>query len=212
MDSMSVWSRVVGLGVVALMVGACGPVHPGAAAIVDGERISMATADETARTYCIVNLAGQPEGTMYDNAEVRRQALTSLIAMTAADQLAEDKGLKITVPAADDSGQFEEFVAMLDPKDVEAFTEVFDDNNRLGAIALELGRADANKGASDEEISQAGFQVVIDAMQKKDIEIDPRFALGKDGSPVADSGSLSVPTMDLDAPAPDERAVALQCS
>lgn len=211
MDSMSVWSRVVGLGVVALMVGACGPVHPGAAAIVDGERISMAVADETAQTYCIVNLAGQPEGTMYDNAEVRRQALTSLIAMTAADQLAEEKDLKVTVPT-DNSGQLEEFVEMIDPQHVEAFTEVFEDNNRLGAIALELGRSDASKGASDEEISQAGFQVIIAAMQKKDIEIDPRFALGQDGSPIADSGSLSVSTMDLDAPAPDERAVALQCS
>lgn len=208
---MALKSRILGLVVVAGLLSACGSVNPGAAAVVNGERITMQTADEAARTFCQVNMAGQPEGSATDNTQMRLQALASLIISEVADQVAKEEGIKVTVdnelPA-----EFADFRGSLTAADRAAFDSIYEANMRMGAIATELGRAAAPDEKNPEALAQLGMKELQKALAEQDIEIDPRFGLSPELTQIADSGSLSVATVNFDAPAPDERSLALQCS
>ena len=203
-------SRILGLAVVAGLLSACGAVNPGAAAVVNGERISMQTADDAARTFCQVNMVGQPEGSATDNSQMRLQALASLIISEVADQVAKEEGIKVNV---DDElpAEFVAFRDSLNASDRAAFDSIYKANIRMGAIATELGRAAAPDEKNPDALAQIGMQVLQKSLAEQDIEIDPRFGLSPELTQISDSGSLSVATVNFEAPAPDERSLALQC-
>ena len=208
---MALKSRILGLVVAAGLLSACGSVQPGAAAVVNGETISMRSADEAAQTFCLINLAGQQGGGAVDNSEIRRQALTALLLVEVADQVAADRNLKYTVPKEKPAG-IDEFRKALEPSVRKNFDTLISDNFRLGAIVIELGRATDPKLTDENALLELGMAELNKAMADMDVEIDPRFGLDASGQQIADSGSLSVATENLDAPAPDERAIALQCA
>lgn len=206
---MTLKSRILGLLVIAGLLGGCGTVHPGSAAVVNGERITMEQADATAHTLCLINTMGQ-QGASFDNAQVRRQAVISLVITEVAEQVAEEKDLKVKV-SAQSQAEVAEFRELLPTEHREQFDEVIDINLRFGAIAMELGRVKNPDVDDPNALLELGMAELSAAMQEMDVEIDPRFGLAPTGEQIGDSGSLSVPSVNFDAPAPDERAAALQC-
>lgn len=208
---MTLKSRILGLVVIAGLLSACGSVHPGTAAVVNGERITMEQADLTARTLCIINLAGQEEGATYDNSQVRRQAVTSLIITEVAEQLAEERDLKVKI-SEESAAEVAAFREILEPKHRDDFDEVIGANLRFSAIAMELGKQSQPEIDDPNALMELGMGEISAAMSDLEVEIDPRFGLSPTGEQIADSGSLSVQGMNFEAPAPDERAVALHCS
>lgn len=207
---MTLKSRILGLLVIAGLLGGCGTVHPGSAAVVNGERITMEQADLTAHTLCLINMVGQ-DGASFDNAQVRRQAVISLVITEVAEQVAEEQGLNVKV-SAQSQAEVAQFREMLAPEHREQFDEVIDINLRFGAIAQELGRV-ANPDVDDPNaLLELGMAELSAAMQGMDVEIDPRFGLSSTGEAIADSGSLSVSSLDAEASAQVQRAAALQCS
>src|SRR5215212_4662651 len=90
-------ARAAVLIVAALTLAACGNIHPGAAAVVDDQTISMRTLNKTARAYCTLSLAGsqQQGATSPDNAEVRRQAVTTLVSLAVGRKLAKEHGITV---------------------------------------------------------------------------------------------------------------------
>jgi len=205
-------SRLAAFGLAALLLAACGPVHPGAAAVVDGTRISMSDAEDLAQVYCAVSLVNaQQQGTdEIDNTLIRRQAVSDLMAGTLADQIARERGFEIEVPAltAADRDQIGELFG----DDADAVFELIDRNQRTNAVALELARESGADVTDEDAALQAGHELLARAADEADISVDPRFGLSDAGRQIAETGSLSVPSVSLDATASEDRPAALKCT
>ncbi|MET1133042.1 MAG: hypothetical protein ABWX60_06475 [Aeromicrobium sp.] len=204
-------TRLAVLGLAALLMAGCGPVNPGAAAVVEGTRIPMSDVDDVADVYCTASLSGQSGSAAgIDSAALRRQSVADLVSGEVADQVAKDRGYDITVPAlaAADQAQLEQMFG----DDLPAALSLIERNQRTGAIAQEMAReADASL-PEGEPLIQAGQQLLAEATAEADISVDPRFGLDETVQQISETGSLSVPSVELDATATEDRPAALQCS
>ncbi len=204
-------SRLVVLGIAALLLAGCGPVNPGSAAVVDGTRIAMSEVDDVAQVYCTASLSGQGGSAAgVDLAGLRRQSMVDLLVGAVADQIAEERDYDVSVPTltAEDKAQLTE---MFGDQFDEALA-LIDRNQRTSAVAMQMAR-DADSSITDEEqLVQAGQQLLAQAVGERDVDVDPRFGLGDDLQQVSPTGSLSVASVQLDSTAVEDRPAALQCS
>ncbi|MDF2966620.1 MAG: hypothetical protein K0Q93_398 [Nocardioidaceae bacterium] len=183
-----------------LALTACGDVSPGAAATVDGTKISRETVDEMAQAVCTaeVTYAGlvdqpvQPTPT-----SIYRELSLSLL---INEQLALDVAdrLDIDVPpssyqAGQDAG-LEGLFEALPSSALEPFQDYVESYNRLqalyAAIGTEVGEA---SGDTPQAAAEAGRAYVAQYAEQQDITVDPRFGGFTDGRVAGGSGSLSVP-------------------
>lgn len=203
--------RFAAVGVTLLLLAACGPVHPGAAAVVSGTRIPITEVDDLAETYCAVSsVQSQGQGGDIDRAEVRRQAMADLLAGEVADQIADERGYDITVPPLSDQDLAQ--IDQLFGSRADAVVDLVDRNQRTTAIAIQMAK-DAGVQAQDEDtLIQAGSEQLGRAIAAADTKVDPRFGLDGSGQQIAVTGSLSVPSGALDATASEDRPAALKCS
>ena len=86
-------SRAAVLVLAGLTLAACGNVHPGAAAVVDGKTISMKSLDQAAKALCTLALAGPQAPQAIPNADVRRQAVSTLVSLVVARKIAREEGI-----------------------------------------------------------------------------------------------------------------------
>lgn len=205
-------TRLAVLGIAALLMAGCGPVHPGAAAVVGDTRIPLSDVDDGASVYCTASLAqAQETGSAgIDTAALRRQSLADLLSGEVADQIAQERGYKITVPAvgAENKAQLEELFG----DQLDAALVLVERNQRTGAIAVEMAREADPTVTDEEQLAQVGQQLLAEAISDGDVSVDPRFGLDETVQQVAESGSLSVSGGELDATAVEDRPAALQCS
>lgn len=203
--------RFAAVGVTLLLLAACGPVHPGAAATIAGTRISMSEVDDLADTYCAVSsVQSQGQGGAVDRVEVRRQAVADLTAGEVADQIAADRNYDITVPplSASDLAQIKQLFGARS----DAVVDLVDRNQRTTAIVLEMAKDAGNQSQDQDTLLQAGSEELSKAIAAADVSIDPRFGLDDSGQQIATTGSLSIPSTVLDATASEDRPAALKCS
>jgi len=204
-------TRLAVLGLAALLLAGCGPVHPGAAAVVEGTRIPMSDVDDVADVYCTASLSGQSGSAAgIDSAALRRQSVADLVAGEVADQIAKDRDYQVTVPTlpAADRAQLEQMFG----DDLDAALSLIERNQRTGVIAQQMAREADASIPEGEQLLQAGQQLLSQATAEADISIDPRFGLDDTVQQISDSGSLSVFGGALDATATEDRPAALQCS
>lgn len=208
--------RLVVLGLVALALAACGPVHPGAAAVVDGDRIEMSDVDDVAAVYCAASLSGGAEQ-QQDQAQagidmigLRRQAMADLLAGRVADSVAQERDYDIVAPkvSGDDRAQLETMFG----DGVDDAVALVERNQRTSAIVVEMAREQNPELTDEQQLLQAGQQLLSQAVADLDIEVDPRFGLDKTLQQITETGSLSVPEVALDATAVEDRPQALQCT
>ena len=78
-----------------LMLAACGNIHPGAAAVVDGRSISMKSLRQDRQGVLPLRSGcGEEQGAAApSNVEVRRQAISGIVTAAVARKLAAEKGL-----------------------------------------------------------------------------------------------------------------------
>ncbi len=170
------------------MLTACADGEPGAAAVVDGERIELSDVDATARGYCELTVL---QGQAPDKATLRRQALADHVALDVALDLVEQRGLQVPrsewiVPVADREG----LAAALPDADVEAVIEAAELNGRL-AVTVEVLGAPAG---SPEVAREQGREAVAGALATREVQVDPRLGLDDALEPTGANGSLSVPS------------------
>lgn len=204
-------TRLAALGLVALLMAGCGPVEPGAAAVVGGTRIPMSDVDDVADVYCTASLSGQSGSAAgVDSAALRRQSVADLVSGEVADQVAKDRGYDVTVPAlaAADQAQLEQMFG----DDLPAALSLIERNQRTGVIAQEMAREADASIPEGEQLLQAGQQLLAQATAEADISVDPRFGLDETIQQISETGSLSVFGGELDATATEDRPAALQCS
>lgn len=195
----------------ALLMAGCGPVSPGAAAVVDGDRIPIAAVDEGAHVYCTASLAGQGGSAAgIDSVALRRQSLADLVAGAVADRVAAERDYTVTVPALG-SAEVDQLESMFGD-DLEAALTLVRRNQRTGVIATQMAQEADPRLSGEEQLLQAGQQLLAQETSRSDIDVDPRFGLDATVQQIADTGSLSVPGGELDATAVEDRPAALQCS
>lgn len=187
--------RAARLAPAALLLAACTQVHPGAAAVVDGERIGFDEVDSTARAYCELTTL---QGATPDPVTLRQQALADRVTLDVARGLADARGVVVPrsawiVPVADR----EALAAALPDADTHAVIEAAELNGRLYATLEALGAP----AGSPEAAREQGRALVADEIATLDVEVDPRLGLDESLQQAGGTGALSVQVGDVDRPA-----------
>ncbi len=194
--------RVLVAAVAAVLLTGCGSVHPGAAAVVDDDVISMHDADDTAQVYCRLTLLQGTQGQAPSNADIRREAVRDLVIGVVARQLAQQDDIDVSPSAYEVTPAQRQQLAKAFPTDqLDSVIETIERTQHTYAIVLELGKRSKDVPATDDEgaVQDAGLKVVRAEMARHDISYDPRFGLKDDGDKKADPTPLSVSPKALDA-------------
>jgi len=186
------------LGVAAIALAACSGVHPGSAAVVDGETISMGKVDKASAAYCklAVAVASQQGVKSVGTSETRRQSVADLIAYAMAKKVTKERDLQIdpnTYVITDD--QKTQIAKAFPGADLKQISGAIERSQYIYAVTVALGEEATGKKMSDadtNEIQAAGQAQIAKAYESSDISIDPRFGLNDQAKQIADSGSLSV--------------------
>ena len=210
-------ARVVVLALVGLTLAACN-VHPGSAAVVDGRSISMSTLDETAAAYCTLtaDAAKQQGVTSVSNSQVRRQAVVGLVSLVVARKLADAEGVEIEPSQYElTTSQREQLATQFPQADAEQLGRAIEDSQEVSAIAVALAAKDTGEQVTDDTESQLadiGQAAIRKAFGSNDVSFAPRFGLDPAGKARADTGSISVTPVDLEAPVDEELPDAQRCA
>lgn len=211
-------ARAVVLILAALTLAACGNIHPGAAAVVDGETISMKSLDRTAKAYCTLTVASAQGATAPENAEMRRQALTTLVSLVVARKIAEEENIKPKPSVYELTGEQEEQIAKAfsKEKDLDEINKLIEQSQELSAISVAFGEKVTGQPVTAEnqaQIGAAGQAEITKAFKDNDVEFAPRFGLSNStAQQVAATGSLSVAPTDLGADKPNELPASQRCT
>ena len=187
------------------LAGCSASMSPGAAARVDGTTISFEETDRAADVFCQVALfsASQQGGGQVSNADARRQAVVELVSRLVAEDVAEREGMDI----ADSDWRFDaeqraQVAEALPDADTDEVVDVLEQGQYTYEVTVRLGAQATGEEVTEAnaaELQAAGRGVLTEAVAAADVTIDPRFGLGDDGQQVAQTGSLSVSSADLDA-------------
>ncbi|WP_456695361.1 hypothetical protein [Aeromicrobium sp. P5_D10] len=210
--------RAVMLAAAGSLLAACGSVHPGDAAVVGGESIPMRTLEKTAEAYCTLTLnSAQQQGVnAVSNTDIRRQAVTSLVSIVVARDLAKSENLQIKPKSYSLTEVQVDQLAKTFPKaDLDELKKALEESQEVSTIAIAL--AAKSTGQVPDETNQAalddlGRSEIMKAFKAKDVQFAPRFGLSPSGAERAATGSLSVAPVDLEAPTPEELPKTQRCS
>jgi peptidyl-prolyl cis-trans isomerase SurA len=176
-------AAVASSAVLAVALAACDANQVGAAAVVGGERITVAELQEHTRE--VVEVTGADA--TGDQAEIQLGVLNRMISFQLNDQVARDAGITIT------EAQIDEFIAdQLIPQTPEGDLTPLLAQNWLTEDTL---RDAVRQVLTIEEIggSEAYVEAISAAAQELGVEVNPRYGTW-DGTQVAQaSGSISVP-------------------
>jgi hypothetical protein len=211
-------ARATVLAAAGLTLAACSTVHPGSAAVVDGETISMRTLDTTAEAYCTLtaDAARQQGVTAVSNAQVRRQAVVGMVSLVVARDLAEREGIEIPSTAYElTSSQRERLTQEFPDADPDDLGQAIEDSQEVAAIAVALAVQQTGEQPTPEnesQLAELGQSEILAAFASSDVKFAPRFGLDPAGEVRAETGSISVTPVDLEAPVDEELPAAQRCS
>jgi len=180
------WTAVAA-GALLLLTG-CADVHPGVAAKVGDDTITMATVDQAADDLCTgvrPQLGANDVPAEITMGQLRTFAVHSMVRKEIVDQFAADNHI---------AGPGEEYDKTVDatkglltklPSDVQdTYIEIFAidayADGILGQVAKTQLAAAGNTSPSDEQIKMLGDALFQDYVKSLDISIDPRFGIGSD--------------------------------
>lgn len=193
-------------GVALAAVAGCGAeslssdVHPGAAAVVDGERITVAEVDEMAEAYCDFVAARMTEDQAVPMRLVRGASLDNLVRLTVAEQYAEAHDLDTrqarSLLGREVAQQAEQQQISDDEREIFEKISLQVDASAIylaagGREALEAGETPAP------DALDAGQQLVAEWAADKEITRDPRFTPLDAETYDVDAAALARPASDL---------------
>lgn len=211
-------ARAAVLVIAAVSLAACSNVHPGSAAVVGNQSISMRTLDETAEAYCAltVDAARQQGVESVDNSQVRRQAIVGLVSVIVARDIAEAEGLEVDPSSYELTDEQRDQIAEAFPAaKTDEVAKAIEDSQEVAAIAVALGAKLTGRSATPEttkQLADVGQAAILKSFRAKDVKFAPRFGLDPGANVRADTGSISVTPVDLEAPTAEELPAALRCS
>ena len=209
-------ARAAVLVLAGLTLAACGNVHPGAAAVVDDQTISMKSVDKSAKALCTIALANPQRTAAISNADIRRQAVSTLVSLVVARKLADKEGITPKPADYELTNDQEGQVAKAFPKEknLGEVTKLIEQDRELQTISLAMGQKVTGQVPTPDNAAQlgaAGQAEITKAFKDNDVEFAPRFGLSNTSAKVITStGSLSV-TKAAEAK-PDQLPAAQRCS
>ncbi len=192
---------------VAALVAATGcgaEVHPGKAAVVEGEQISMSEADDFAEDFCqLYEPVLKQQSAALSMSTVRALALDVLVRDELVHQYAEERGWTPPKSARDAVAGIEDEAKQfqIPAKDVDTFTRVREAEIYADFVYAEAG--DEALGAAglarDREAAlERGKKILAAYAEQADVSLDPRFGTIDDvGRYTPSSHGLSVPVTRL---------------
>jgi hypothetical protein len=192
-------------GVAAVVLTACGDMHPGAAVVIDdGDyRVSMEELDDLTAALCeasplLAEAQGQPSQSS-EGIDARQYVARLLIQSYLTEQAAEETGAEEPSPTdlAVPPEEVADITDQMDADRADDFLEVLDLGQQARAWQVNIGLELPDASASNAE--QLGFQYVFDSADDYDIDIDPRLGLDPADLQTTEterSGSMSVPQSD----------------
>ena len=196
---------VAALAVGALATGcSSADVHPGQAAVVEGDAISMKTANSFADDFCDLNKPSLQQNKLtFPMVTLRALSLNILIQDELLHRYVDERGW--TPPAS-----YREAIAKLDDEahqqqipasQVEAYKKVRTAQEYAAWVYIKAGHevlTQEGKSGDDQQAYERGQLILREWMEKQDVTIDPRFGrIDENGDVVAPAGGLSVAVSDL---------------
>lgn len=178
----------------------------------------MKSLDKSATALCTLALASSQGGGSPANADIRRQALSTLVSLVVARKLAHEEGIAPKPVDYQLTNEQEGQVAKAFPheKHLGEIKKLIEQSQELSAIALALGQKVTGQVPTAEtadQIGAAGQAEITKAFKRNDVEFAPRFGLSNSGAKViASTGSLSVPTAASADVKPDQLPASQRCS
>jgi hypothetical protein len=210
-------ARAVAVVVAGLMLAACGNIHPGDAAVVDGRSISMKSFDKTAKVYCALTLvsARANGATAPGNADIRRQAISGLVTAVVARKVAAAKGVTPKPQTYQLTGAQRDQVAKEFPASADDVVKTIEEAQATSEIAISLGEQETGKTRTADnaaQLAQIGQGAIVKAFPSYHVHFAPLFGLDNELKKVSSTGSLSVSDGNLDKSADDELPAAQRCA
>jgi len=213
---MRVFKRPVVIALTVLTLVACGSMHPGDAAIVDSQSISMMSLDHTARIYCLLALrsGGQQGVGPVSNMEVRRQAITDMVTAMVAEKVAVKKGVTPRPQTYEITASQRQQIDKAFPADSAAVSKAIENSQKTSAIAVALGAKATGAiptAANQSDLAHAGQAEILKAFTDHDVQFSPRFGMSGTMKKMAPTGSMSVAEIAFDQPIDTALPAAQRC-
>ena len=197
----------------ALVLTGCGTLPPGAAAVVDGTKITNSDVQELADSQCAgAELSAKTsQAQTVTRKQLSQRSLRLLMDIELSLKYAKEEGLE---PRADSSSaiytQVEPLIKALPKKHQESTAATFHRWADATDVLIQAGEQATGKketAQNQQDLLNAGYQRRESWRKKVDIEIDPRYGPSDDGWPGAGDGSVSEASSsfakDADAEQPD---------
>lgn len=180
----------------ALLLSACGSIHPGSAAVVGSDTISQSSADATALAVCSADAGSQPSGV--PSRTERRRALSLLVQSELARQFGAKQGVQPNQAAVSAGvAQAAATVKSLPPEQRPELAALIRDLYAGQSIVETAGRkslqAQGQSPITSKQASAQGNLLLNRYAKSVNIQIDPRYGTYSKGNLASVSGSLSVP-------------------
>jgi hypothetical protein len=186
-----------------LLLTGCGQLDPGAAADVNGTRISDQQVTDLAEAQCTAadRAAKGGQSTTMAVSRVRAQSLGLLMDTELSLQYGKEEGIKPQKGLVD--GFFNQLEQGIDPLPEKArtvLTDVFTKWAEGRAILVEAGSEATGQQVSFTNVDQlvaAGLKERDGFLREAEITTDPRYSPNKQGFPGGGDGSVSRPGSDF---------------
>jgi hypothetical protein len=191
---------LAGLGLAGLVLSGCSSlgIHPGSAAVVGDETLSMSKIDSTATLYCRAYLPQiqQSSTAQIPNRLLRQFVAASLSQRLLGDQLADQYAVQAGAQYTQRVDQIEQQFATATPDVKKAVVDVEGGDPYLQTVQIAIGQkllADSGQPTGTPKAAlQRGEVATQDWLTHHSISIDPVFGVAVDGGqfkPVTDQTS-----------------------
>jgi len=197
--------RPLSLACAALVLPLCGcgvggaEFHPGTAAQVGDDVVTVAHVDEVAADYCAA-VEDQIQGGTKVPMRYLRSGVAGQLAMRAAvEQLADEYGVTPGTQYRSQLSQIKGQASSLDDDIADSYVEVESVQPYVADVLTSVGgiRLEEESEPSIEARQQAGLEALDEWAQQEDVSFAPRYGLEfRDGQPVRVDEEISYPLSD----------------
>lgn len=148
--------------------------HPGEAAVIEGEAISMDEVDEVAGAMCdVLRSDARFEGQAYAGSVLRDAAHQGLALQVIGAELLAAYDVSLPADANDGESAIRETYAAADEDALETAMPAFTGNTELYNVLLALGRDELGATADDQEALTAGVARAQEWQESAEVETNP---------------------------------------
>lgn len=172
-------------------------IHPGAAAEVGDDTISMSTVDRTASNYC-----SAVEDQLAQNNQVlplrylRAGIAGQLALVSAARQLADEYGVEPGAQYARKVSELQGAISELSEGEQEAVIDVESSSTYISSVQLAVGeqvlREQGARNPQGEAAAEAGREAFTEWLDENEVSVDPKLGISiEDATAVPTDSSVS---------------------